>query len=382
MGILRIYLALCVVAAHSTRIAFWPMHTGHEAVQIFFMISGFYMELVYDKYATVREFYTSRALRIFLPYWVVLASVVGLSVLLGLMSGNWAELAPYGHFRDTNGVAGVTLAGISNVTIFFQDTLMFLRDGGGGLAFASDFRADANPLWYFLLIPQAWSISVELQFYLLVPLLAKLRDKWLVTILLLSMAARLYVYEGLGWKHDPWTSRFTPFEISFFLLGILACRFWKRRRAFFERLETLGESKRILRYGAILLVCLASKLLVVALAKWFDRAYVDLVMAAVWALVLPALFSLSRKDGLDRWIGELSYPVYLVHFFIIGLLELALHTGLTNFAAEPLSWQLHPWTGTLAAILSIAVAALLNRTLFGGLEKLRHRKIAAATPSQ
>ena len=378
MGILRIYLALCVVAAHSTRIGPWPLHTGHEAVQIFFMISGFYMELVYDKYATVREFYTSRAQRIFLPYWWVLAVVVAVSVLLGLVSGNWAELAPYWHFHETNGLAGVILAGISTLTIFFQDALMFLQDSGSGLVFTHDFRAAANPLWYFLLIPQAWSISVELQFYLLVPLLAKLRDKWLVMILLLSLAARLYVYQGLGWKHDPWTSRFTPFEISFFLLGILACRFWKRRRALFLRLEALGESRRFLRYGSILLVCLASKLLVVALGKWLDRAYVDLVMAASWALLLPALFSLSRKDRLDRVIGELSYPVYLVHFFIIGLLELALHTGLTNFAAEPLSWQLNPWTGPLAAVLSLAVAALLNRTLFGGLEQLRQRKLAKA----
>jgi len=382
MGILRIYLALCVVAAHSTRIAFWPMHTGHEAVQIFFMISGFYMELVYDKYATVREFYTSRALRIFLPYWVVLAVIVGGSVLLGVVSGNWAELAPYGHFRETNGIAGVTMAAISNVTIFLQDALMFLQDSGGGLAFTSDFRSLTNPLWYFLLIPQAWSISVELQFYLLVPLLAKLRDKWLLALIVLSLAARLYVYEGLGWKHDPWTSRFTPFEISFFLLGILACRFWKRRRAFFDRLAVHGESNRILRYGGIVIFCLASKLLVIGLSKWLDRAYVDLAMAASWAVVLPALFSLSRKDGLDRWIGELSYPVYLVHFFIIGLLELALHQVLTNFGAEPLSWQLNPWTGTLAAVMSITVAILLNHTLFAGLEKLRHRKIAAATPSQ
>ncbi len=381
MGILRIYLALCVVAAHSTRIAFWPMHTGHEAVQIFFMISGFYMELVYDKYATVREFYTSRALRIFLPYWVVLASVVGVSVLLGVVSGNWAELAPYAHFRETNGVAGVTMAGISNVTIFCQDTLMFFQDNGGGLAFTHDFRTAANPLWYFLLIPQAWSISVELQFYLLVPLLAKLRDKWLLLILLLSLAARIYVYEGLGWKHDPWTSRLMPFEISFFLLGILACRFWKRRRSLFDRLAVYGESNRILRYGAIVMFCIVSKLLVIALSKSLDRAYVDLAMAASWALVLPPLFSLSRKDGLDRWIGELSYPVYLVHFFIIGLLELSLHHGLSNFAAEPLSSQLNPWIGTLAAVLSITVAILLNHTVFAGLEKLRHRKIAAAAPS-
>lgn len=381
MGILRIYLALCVVAAHSTRIAFWPMHTGHEAVQIFFMISGFYMELVYDKYSTIREFYTSRALRIFLPYWVVLAVVVGVSVLLGVVSGNWMELAPYGHFRDTNGVAGVTLAGLSNVTIFFQDTLMFLQDNGGGLAFTSDFRSLTSPLWYFLLIPQAWSISVELQFYLLVPLLAKLRDKWLLALIVLSLAARLYVYEGLGWKHDPWTSRLMPFEISFFLLGILACRFWKRRRSLFDRLVAFGESKRLLRYGAIVTFCIGSKLLVIALGTFLDRAYVDLLMATSWVIVLPALFSLSRKDGLDRWIGELSYPVYLVHFFIIGLLELALDQGLTNFASEPLSRQLNPWTGTLAAVISITVAIVLNHTVFAGLEKLRQRKIAVSTPS-
>lgn len=382
MGILRIYLALCVVAAHSTRIAFWPMHTGHEAVQIFFMISGFYMELVYDKYATVREFYTSRALRIFLPYWVVLAVVVGVSVLLGVFSGNWVELAPYARFRETNGAAGVTLAGISNVTIFLQDTLMFLQDNGAGLTFTSDFRAATSPLWYFLLIPQAWSVSVELQFYLLVPLLAKLRNKWLLLALLLSMAARLYVYEGLGWKHDPWTSRFTPFEISFFLLGILACRFWKGHRAFFDRLVMHGGSNRILRYAAIVVLCIASKLLVIALSTILDRAYVDLGMAASWALVLPPLFSLSRKDGLDRWIGELSYPVYLVHFFIIGLLEIVLRQGVSNFAAEPLSRQLNPWTGTLAAVISITVAILLNHTVLAWVEGLRQRRLTAATPSQ
>jgi peptidoglycan/LPS O-acetylase OafA/YrhL len=385
MGILRIYLALCVVAAHSNRFGFWPMHSGHEAVQIFFMISGFYMELVYEKYRSVREFYLSRSLRIFLPYWTVLALILVVSVILGVCSGNWAELEPFRHFRDSNGVAGVVLAGISNFTIFLQDAVMFLKDTGKGLVFTHDVRAGGDrPLWYYLVIPQAWSVSVELQFYLVMPLLARLKNHWLLLLILLSTAARIYVYEGLHWKDDPWTYRFSAFEVSFFMLGMLACRFWKQRRALFDRLTPFGESRKAsamaVRFGGILLACLISKLLVVACGKWIDRTYVELVLAAGWAVMLPLLFSLSRKDGTDRWIGELSYPVYLVHYFIIGLITLALgHPDLTNFAGEPHGYQLNPWTGVIAAVLSLAAAAILNKTLFEKLERLRHLQIRKAT---
>ena len=65
MGILRIYLALCVVAEHSTSIFPWQNHRGKEAVQIFYLISGFYMAHIAGKYKSVIEFYLSRFFRIF-----------------------------------------------------------------------------------------------------------------------------------------------------------------------------------------------------------------------------------------------------------------------------------------------------------------------------
>jgi len=383
MGALRIYLALCVVAAHSTRLGFWPMHTGHEAVQIFFMISGFYMELVYEKYRSKREFYLSRALRIFLPYWSVVTLILLISAGLGVATGNWAELQPFWHFREANGPQGVFLAGVSNFTIFFQDAVMFLKDHGSGLAFTHDMRGEGRPLWFYLFIPQAWSVSVELQFYLLMPLLARFRSRWLIGLIVLSTVARIWVYEGVGWKGDPWTYRFTPFEVSFFILGMLSCRIWKTHRPRIEQWTSRvsGEGKRAtaFRCAGLLGVCLLTKVIVVGLGKWLDRTYLELFFAALWCVALPLLFSMSRKDGIDRWIGELSYPIYLVHYFIIGLIALALHhPELANFAAEPKPFQLNPSTGPVAVVLSIGVAALLNHTLFDRLEKLRHRQIRKA----
>src|SRR5690242_478511 len=108
MGILRLYLSLCVVADHSGSIFPWSIHDGSEAVQIFFIISGFYMAMVYRKYASVYEFYISRFLRIFIPYWFVLAMIIVVRLISGFGYGAWAELSPYVHDAlQHNGLFGV-----------------------------------------------------------------------------------------------------------------------------------------------------------------------------------------------------------------------------------------------------------------------------------
>src|SRR5258707_6135921 len=108
MGILRIYLALCVVAAHSgVNILPWPMHTSVEAVETFFLISGFYMSLISTKYETATEFYASRFLRIFVPYYVILGIVIIASIITGFIAGNWLVLAPYLSYSPAqNGLLG------------------------------------------------------------------------------------------------------------------------------------------------------------------------------------------------------------------------------------------------------------------------------------
>jgi peptidoglycan/LPS O-acetylase OafA/YrhL len=37
------------------------------------------------------------------------------------------------------------------------------------------------------------------------------------------------------------------------------------------------------------------------------------------AFAAPFLFHAFKDNGLDRWIGDLSYPLYLCHLVVIGL---------------------------------------------------------------
>ena len=34
-------------------------------------------------------------------------------------------------------------------------------------------------------------------------------------------------------------------------------------------------------------------------------------------MAIPALFILCKRSGPDRYVGELSYPLYIVHWFVL-----------------------------------------------------------------
>src|SRR4051812_1810715 len=90
MGLLRFLLASSVVFSHLGTVAGLDLIGGWRAVQVFFMVSGFYMALVLDtKYRDLsyRGFISSRALRIFPAYYLMMGSIalhVGISYLRGV----------------------------------------------------------------------------------------------------------------------------------------------------------------------------------------------------------------------------------------------------------------------------------------------------------
>jgi peptidoglycan/LPS O-acetylase OafA/YrhL len=53
------------------------------------------------------------------------------------------------------------------------------------------------------------------------------------------------------------------------------------------------------------------------------------VLYVLIALALPAIFAGTQSSGLDRYLGELSYPIYLSHLVIIGAVR-HLHLGVTE----------------------------------------------------
>lgn len=379
MGILRLYLAICIIGVHSESVLPWGSHGGREAVQIFFIISGFYMQFILEsqKYPVVRNFYLSRALRIFVPYLIATALIVLASVVTGLTLGNWLSLtASIDH--EQNGYAGTILAILTNGTLFFQDWVMFIKhDAGESLMFTSNFRNSSYPLHSYLWIPQAWSIGVELTFYIFAPIMVKmLTGLQFFSVIALSFVSRLFCYSQLGLAHDPWTYRFFPFEIVHFAYGILACRLLQHFSREFERITVvsagLAEKFGPLFYPMLttsLLGCLwlhfQSFSLLSLYAQDFIRGGDELLILAslsVWIIIVPILFSVTRQLSIDRFVGELSYPVYLLHYTIILIVGVAL-----PFLNLPQSVK-----GEVATMLSIAAAILLQIWILKPFDIWRH----------
>lgn len=218
MGILRLIFALAVVFGHS-----WlggPVFVGGKnAVQLFYMISGFLISYVLveaKSYATVVDFYKSRALRIY-PVYAVVAVITLLAMFI---LGNSVFLDVY---RNAPVTAGAFLAA-TNVFVLGQDWVMFLGVTGGKLVATGDFSDSEVLLYNGLLVPQAWTLGVELSFYALAPFVLRQRRR-LFAMFALSVCVRLVlVAMGIA-SEDPWRYRFFAAELSLFLLGALAHQF-------------------------------------------------------------------------------------------------------------------------------------------------------------
>jgi len=364
MGLFRIYLALCVVATHAGKRVFpWTMYPGWEAVQIFFMISGFYMSLISAKYASAREFYASRALRIFVPYYIILALIILIGVLSGILSGNWLTLTGYVHYSaERNGLAGVIFTAATNFTIFFQDWISFLQhDAGTSFSFTTHFFMARSPLYLFLINPPSWTIAIELTFYLFVPLVARLRTRWLVLIAASSLVLRLYTYYQLGLAVDPFTHRFFPFEILLFMAGMISQRVYARvlaNKDSFQIKSTWGYTVFIV---CMLVAFRYSSVLDIALRHLMGKPLAPFGTYLLWALAIPILFHLTKNIRVDRFIGELSYPVYLIHFVIVQLMDFVLFKLSVPGA----------YLGIVSAAISLGIAILLYLKVFAPFEQKR-----------
>lgn len=352
MGSLRILLALAVLLSHMP-LAPFQFLGGGLAVQLFYIVSGFYMALVLDtKYHDRRLFYSNRLLRL-LPAYVVMLPVAALPLFA------WDASATAGRalfplaFSDP--LTALVLL-VENLVIVGQELLFWFRIGAdGGLVFdAAGALPDEHHsvAWQGLLVPQSWSLSMELLFYLLAPLLAKLPTRALLLCAVASIALRaagllLPVSYGL------WQGRLFPTALFLFVFGMLAYRLlpWAARWPSWAR----GAS---LPLAALLVIGLPWLPLPPEAARWF--AYLAV------ALLLPALFRLTGRWRADRWLGELSYPIYLSHLAVIGVV----------LRFEPPAGFWIALVGTLA--VSVALLLLVDLPV----DRWRQRRVARGSARQ
>ena len=316
MGLIRLLLAISVVLSHSSSIFGIDLVGGRVAVQSFYIISGFYMTLILkEKYVgkngSYKLFISNRLLRLFPVYWVVLI----LTILLALVIPNVSSDSMYSfvnyykiYFEDLN-FTTILFLGFTNIFLIFQDIVMYLgvEESTGALYLTSNFRETSPELYHFIVVPQAWTIGIEITFYILAPFLVVRKLKYILTIIGVSILIRLFLIKN-GLSYDPWSYRFFPTELVFFLLGTLGYHISKK-------VETLSLNKGFLflPYACVLLFTFAYSSL--------NINFKEFLFPLVFFIALPFIFELSKKWKKDRWIGELSYPVYISHIMVLMLIE-------------------------------------------------------------
>jgi peptidoglycan/LPS O-acetylase OafA/YrhL len=363
MGTVRFLLALCVVVSHSPGSNFlgYNLLSAITAVQAFYIISGFLITMVLNEshqYQSVRNYNTSRYLRLW-PSYVVVAA-------LTLLITNGGGLAAYLPKLDSPAAAFVLF---SNATLFFQDWFLFLEPIAGTFGFTSSFTLGAHPwLVEYLIVPQCWTLGVELTFYAIAPFICR---SFLRVLLL--FAAGVLVRLAIGyWQppiQDPWLYRFSPAEMTLFAAGGLGYFAGIAMRRLLPRAVLLAVS--CLAFVALVAIIAGND----AVTPWIQTRWgwwwpslwmMNGPILVIVAIACPFLFYGTSSIAIDRLLGELSYPMYISHLLII------------TFLVQHFS---NPWIGGHVPYVLLVIGFSFALYFFVGapVDRLRKRFGASAT---
>jgi len=361
MGLMRFMLALAVAAGHAGGffgLQIYPIVAGNIAVQIFYMISGFLIALILSgKYADTPQgnwvFYSNRAVKIYVPYLAILAVTVLVSLVSHAVGGSALSLETFFSEGAQMRFSTWAFAVVTNLFLIGMEWSSMLIDRGGELFFSFTALEQPPSAAHFNVIVPAWTLSLELAFYLIAPLILRRHFLFIVALALASYFLRFEAY-GHGYRSLATEYRFFPFELSLFLYGALSFhlyRFLKARELMFPAFSTLFTA--ICAVGAISMPEFAS--------QHPHQLY------AVIGLALPSFFDFSTRHRRDRWFGDLSYPLYLVHWPVC-VFTLALVSSSPSHASD----SLYPY---LAVIASIAIAVAINHFLVYPVDKWRQKRV-------
>jgi len=356
MGLIRLLLAFTVVIAHSNPIFGNKIVGGITSVHAFFIISGFYMALILnEKYVTkdsYKLFITNRLLRLYPVYWVMFV----ITIIVGLLAYRYSNhhpilLRPYLEDPGSLSIFSWICLGISNLTLIGQDWMMFtgLNEITGNLYFTPYHTG----VWHYLVITQSWTVGVEIIFYAFAPLFVRRSSKTLIAIIIASLLLRVIIYK-MGYENDPWTFRFLPNEMAFFMAGALGYRGYAKLK-----------SKKIphnLLLGIFLFMVLFTVLFQYIPIETVTKEWIYYIFIAI---TTPFIFLFTKKSKLDHWIGELTYPVYMCHIVIFVVLGyLYKYTGIGP-----------AYSGLITLIGSVLFSILLMKFVVDPIENIRQRRV-------
>jgi peptidoglycan/LPS O-acetylase OafA/YrhL len=323
LGFYRLILSVGVLASHTHGYDFkaYP-NAGFVAVVVFFFLSGYLMPASFHanyNYAKFidrsKSYLINRFLRIYPVYWVCLLFSIFIIFLRGLENEY--------DFSALNFLQNFFLLGLN------QDIL---------------WRSDIK------YIGPAWTLDVELQYYLLLPLFVFLSDRYRCLFVIAAfcwlIASLFFLSIPLGF---PSIDRSILVWGGIFLLGYCAYIYRAILSSFSSGLYYL--SFVIFTFTSVFIAFNNPRL-----GEWVI-AFVMIILT-IWLLI----FNGGVSGYLDKIAGDLAYPLFIIHMPVILLLDI--HPGQLNF-----------WANLLINTAASLFFALLVHLIFNRkLNKIRARR--------
>lgn len=279
-GMFRLFLASLVVLYH----AFKSFPFGMFAVYTFFILSGYWVSKMYNEFYSQKRnglllFLYSRVLRLFPLYLLCTAIML-------LVQKFYIE--PYHHEYLLN-----------NIGLKEYSYLLLMLP--------------LNALDFQLLVP-AWSLAVEMQFYILAPLLLWAMRKTNTALLFaIALIVSVCAICATGFRYNNLQA-----YICYFIIGMFIYR-----NALQFSAKTIKAT--ILIIGCIIAACYALPILrnnvLNEEAHYGAFYYCQLLNHLLPFLFVPFITHNLRQKSTkaDRVYGDFSYTIYLVHWSVIAV---------------------------------------------------------------
>lgn len=289
---LRGLLALWVLVGHCLRYSgvtpsfLGPLTHPDLAVDVFVILSGFVISHLLARDARYWPFIVRRFFRLApLFYFVLIVSAFALNFELAIL-----RAIPHPSEAVTTSIQIFSAAR----KWFIPDFLVHLTMLHGIIPI---------PQGSYAIVGQAWSISLEWQFYLLAPLILSslFAKRWHVATTIFILAAALHL---LHFQGPPFIAN----QAHLFAIGIASSFLWRK-----VRLD--GKAADMAAIGVALLAY-------VLVQRW--------VAIALWSVVLANLLTKEEAaSGMQgvigkillwsplRWLGRISYSIYMTHMLVV-----------------------------------------------------------------